>query len=126
MDQKSKSLLIASFSPSPSLPRWVVSIKGKSRTKAILKLFGRRFIPKLRKECGYPEWDLLREEKYQEFVHNEGAAEFTSWLSNGDEEEYNSDEWDTAQCETYLNDQCHELFDDCLRSHEGHPRQIRS
>src|SRR5436305_1595544 len=96
----------------------VVAIKGNSRTKAILKLFDRRFVPKLRKEFGYPEWDLLREEKYREFVHNGGAAEFTSWLSNGDDEEYDSDEWNTAQCETYLNDQCHELFEDETTAYE--------
>src|SRR5436190_13593545 len=89
----------------------VVTIKGKSG-KAILKLFDRRFIPAIRKKFGYTEWDLFREEKYRDFVQNGGAAKFTSWLSNGDDEEYDSDEWDTAQCETYLNDRCHELFED--------------
>jgi len=87
-----------------------VTLEGRSEIRAILKLFDRRSMAPMRKEFGYPEWNLSSEAKYWEFVQSGGASKFTSWLYDGNSEEYDSDKWDTAQRETYLNDECYELF----------------
>lgn len=87
-----------------------VTLEGRSETRAILKLFDRRSMAPMCKEFGYPEWDLSSEERYLEFVESGGASKFTSWLGDGNSEEHDSDEWDTAQRETYLNYECYELY----------------
>ena len=96
-----------------------VTLEGGSETRAILKLFDRRSVIPMRKEFGYPEWDLSCEEKYWEYVQSGGASEFTSWLYDGDNEEYDSDKWNTAQRETYLNDECHELFENEVAAYDA-------
>jgi hypothetical protein len=97
--------------PSIYSSEMIVTVEGMSETRAILKLSNCPSISLIRKEYGHPEWDLFYEGKYREFVQNGGAAEFTSWLNNGNNEGYDFNEWDITQCETYLNDQCHELFE---------------
>ena len=39
--------------------------------------------------------------------------------ANGNNWEYDSEKWDVAQWETYLDDPCHKLFEDEVKPHDA-------
>ncbi|KAK4496493.1 hypothetical protein PRZ48_012473 [Zasmidium cellare] len=80
------------------------------QSKAVLKLYDRRFAAQLRKDEGVPPWSESAEEAFLELVRSGEAATFVHKLRNEDDFEEPDEGWSPGENEAYLHDMCSDLF----------------
>lgn len=81
-----------------------------NNTRAVLKLYDRRFALQLRSEIKIEPPITTTEMAFGDFVKSGDAAEFLDRLRNDDDYEEPEEGWTVAQNETYLYDTCLDMF----------------
>lgn len=79
-------------------------------TRAVLKLYDRRFALQLRSENKIEPPTAATELVFGEFVKSGDASEFLYRLRNDDDYEESEEGWNMARNETYLYDTCLDMF----------------
>lgn len=82
----------------------------RSASKAVLKLYDRRFATQLRKDESVDNWTAENEAKFVQLVASGEAAAFVRKLREEDDFEEPDDGWSDAENEAYLRDMCSDLF----------------
>lgn len=94
------------FEPVTMSPVMVVRLNGE-RKNFVLKLYDRRFAPRLRKAGHIDVWNEQREKEYTNFVLSGAAPKFVKYMND---ESNMFDSMTDAEGETYLYDQCNDLY----------------
>ncbi|KAN0085523.1 hypothetical protein V8E54_001990 [Elaphomyces granulatus] len=99
------------FEPVTMSPVMVVRLNGE-RKNLVLKLYDRRFCPRLRTSEHMDAWDEQREKEYVDFVLSGAAHKYVEYM-NDDGASDETDMFDSmtdVQGETYLYERCNDLY----------------
>lgn len=82
-----------------------------SRSRAVLKLFDRRFASQVRADYKIGPLTIAKEKAFSHFVNGGHALQFLDRLRNDDDFEEPEEGWDMGQNEVYLYDLCHSMYE---------------